>query len=320
MKLESKINLLDLKSVIDPTDSVFICCSSFEERSKCIPNNLKQLNFAEVKVFSNTDSIKTIISNALEIKNLFQCKSSIIEIKAHDPLFTANSIARTIRELSESAFRKFVIDITTFTHETLLILLKMLWDQKDNIYELRCLYLGASDYSIGEKRGKKWLSKGCKEIRTVFGYPGQLRPGEPTCLIVLVGFEHERATRMIVEMDPEFLLLGKGTSTTHHAHTEPMKYFHKMVSEMVSTRGNVDEFEFSCSQPDQTANLLRELIEKNPEYNYIVVPLNTKLSTVAVAITAFNIPTLQICYAEPETYNFESYSKPSDQVSIFRLI
>jgi hypothetical protein len=47
--------------------------------------------------------------------------------------------------------------------------------------------------------------------------------------------------------------------------------------------------------------------------------LNTKLSTVGVALAAIENPEIQICYAEPEEYNTDGYSKPGKEVTVISL-
>ena len=47
----------------------------------------------------------------------------------------------------------------------------------------------------------------------------------------------------------------------------------------------------------------------NKEFNNILAPMNTKLSTIACALASLECLPLQICYAQPLQYNYENYSK-----------
>jgi len=317
----SKILLSKLPETLNQRSGAFLCCASFEKRSLSIPNAIKELPLQKVVIFATEDCNPEIYKTALEIQSFMGDRASIVTTRMREPLFTANALAKVIREIIKEEIKEIIIDISTFTHEMLLILLMLISRSRENISLVTCIYTGARDYSVGDPKERKWLSKGCRDVRSVVGYPGQLLPSRPTCLIVLVGFEHERATRMIAEMEPELLLLGKGMPSDQHltyeSHKAPMEYFHKLVEDMVSSREEDHSFEFSCRDIKETVDSLQTQIKKTSEFNHIIVPLNTKISTVAVALTALKDIKLQVCYAEPETYNFESYSEPDDMVTIF---
>ncbi len=323
MKNDSNFLLSELPGVLEKKHSAFLCCASFEERSFSVASSIKNLPLEKVVVYATEDCHPRIIDVASDIRKHFDDQASIVITRMRDPLFTANAMAKSVRHIKNHGVQDILIDITTFTHEMLLILLKLLSDYRDHFSRVTCVYTSAQDYSLGDPKERKWLSKGCREVRSVFGFPGQLLPGRPTCLIVLVGFEHERAMQMIVEMDPQHLLLGRGIPSdehlTHESHGAPMVYFHKLLKDMVSSRGSVESFEFSCNEPYQTTQFLLNQIQRTNSYNHIVVPLNTKISTVAIAQAALKNAKLQVCYAEPETYNFAAYSKPDNKVTIFEF-
>ena len=85
-----------------------------------------------------------------------------------------------------------------------------------------------------------------------------------------------------------------------------------------STQLMVDTFEFSVKDIDSTMTILNEQIRKSNEYNHIIVPLNTKTSTLATGLVALEHPEIQICYAEPEAYNIDNYSEPGNTVFLYR--
>jgi hypothetical protein len=233
---------------------------------------------------------------------------------------TGIEIKKTINLIIKEDIENIVIDISTFTHEMLLILLSILYENKNGFKRILYVYMGAKDYSINESLEKKWLSKGCRQIRSVIGYPGNLVPGVPICLIVLVGYEHERAAIMIEEMDPEYLILGKGLpsddSLTNPSHKAPMLYFQEILADLLSRRGRIQDFEFSCRDTQAAIDAIESQINKTKDYNHIIVPLNTKISTLAVGVVALKNKNVQVCYAEPETYNFQGYSLPDEDMTL----
>ena len=70
----------------------------------------------------------------------------------------------------------------------------------------------------------------CKIIRNVYGYPGTSRITRRNHLIVLTGFEIERATKIIEEINPDYLTLGNGIEPTENEHKGSMTYFEAKFS------------------------------------------------------------------------------------------
>ncbi|GHV11392.1 hypothetical protein FACS189491_02560 [Spirochaetia bacterium] len=315
-----KIKITDINNEIIMDDVAFLCCASFEDRSIIISNAVSGKSFKFVYIFANLDYHQKILQNANIIKSIFGDNSKIVSTKIQDPLLTGREIQGVINTLIKNNIKNIILDISTFTHEMLLILLMAIYENKKYFDNIMCIYMGAKDYSINETIEKKWLSKGCKQIRTVIGYPGKLIPSIPICLIVLVGYEHERAAIMIEEMDPEFLILGKGLpsddSLTNSSHKAPMLHFQNILTNLVSRRGEIGSFDFSCRNLQSTFSAIEEQIRKTEGFNHIIVPLNTKISTLAVGLAALKNKNIQVCYAEPETYNFQGYSLPDDEATL----
>jgi len=67
---------------------------------------------------------------------------------------------------------------------------------------------------------------------------------------------------------------------------------------------------------EPTYKKIKEELNKYSNVNRIIVPLNTKISTLAAGILALENPSIQVCYSEPEIYNFDGYSKEGDNVTI----
>ena len=79
-----------------------------------------------------------------------------------------------------------------------------------------------------------------------------------------------------------------------------------------------ERFDFSCINVEETIRNIEKIIDSNNKMNYILAPLNTKLSTVAAGIVALRNETVQLCYPIPEAYNIE-YASPSGNVTIVDL-
>jgi hypothetical protein len=233
-----------------------------------------------------------------------------------DPLRTADSLHAAIDESIAAGLRKFLVDITTFTHEGLLILLRIL--QFRSIGSVDCGYTSAREYSVGDLDERKWLSKGLGEVRSVLGYPGRVLPSKKLHLIIMAGFEADRAERVILEYEPNTISLGLGdpNDSISPDHYKANRIFYERLVEKYS---NVLEFTFSCSDPEKTRSALRKQVALLPDRNVLISPMNTKISTVGAALVAFDDDAIQLCYATAHRYNEQAYSMPSDHCYYFSL-
>jgi len=228
--------------------------------------------------------------------------------------------------LSEPSF-KLIIDVTSLSHELLIVIIGML--HKLNVLNrTTLLYVGAFGYSTNTNSDAMWLSRGIKDIRSVLGFPGVMLPSKKLHLIILTGFEVERAAGVILRYEPSSVSIGlgdkeKSISSIHH---DKNKEFFSRISEFASNQNagtdQIFQFTFSCVSPSETKDELLGHIQKLggvEKKNFIVCPLNTKLSTVGVALAAIHNQEIQICYAEPEEYNTEGYATPGNEVTIVSL-
>lgn len=298
-----------------PSEYSFICCASFENRCYTLPASIEADHVSSAYVIRNIDKAMKS-ENESNFRKICNEITSILPIEVHfdEPLSVMESLLETMRGLKETQVKNLVVDISTFTHETLLILLKILYINRNSFESIILVYNGASEYS-------PWLSKGCKEVRNVIGYSGIFNPAQKYHLVVLTGFELERATRLVELLEPDTLSIGTGIEPTNENHQKTMTTFKREFKDWLGNLQSVShkQFEFSCSDIISTTSSLQEILTKSPKDNFIFVPLNTKLSTISLALVALSNPTVQVCYPIPEVYNM-AYSKPSDNLSIIDLL
>lgn len=308
-----KINSKEIQNHL-PDHYSFICFASFEERCFSVPQSIKPESINKSYVFYNSDPQMTPKTKPHldEICDKIGGISAV-SVNLNKPVEVADTLFKTIQEILVNGETNLAIDITSFTHETLLILISSLHRYKERFESIVLLYNGASEYST-------WLSKGCKEARNVIGYPGLLKPSLKYHLVILTGFEHERATRLVELLEPDLLSLGNGVEPTNHNHTATMDVVREEFSTWAKNLQGLqsDSFEFSCSNIQSTIETLRKIINNNPDHNFILVPLNTKLSTISVAMVALQNKRIQVCYPLPEVYN-TIYSRPSENITIVEL-
>ncbi len=312
MSSNQEVMLTDLTNTLDQHFDVFICSASYEERCRSIPEALiRHQHIGKRLVCFNQKSSAKVANNAKYLLDRLGSNAHKVPLDKTSPLVTADNLQRALSHAGgDDRELAYLVDITTFTHEALLILLRLLQARAARSTVILA-YAPAAEYSIGLPPEEKWLSKGITDIRSVLGYPGDSRPSRKSHLIVLVGFESDRAERLLDEYQPHVISLGfgqDGTATSVlHQHTNRLAF-----GQLASKVAKYNEFEFSCVEVSAAENAIATQAAKFPDCNIVVAPMNTKLSTVGVAGAAFRNNEIQICYASASQYNVEAYSRPGE--------
>lgn len=313
-----KINKNDINSHFEYID-LLICSSGFEDRSIALSTNLNSRIIKEAIIFHIDENYTKSIENYQKIKKHIEVLKKI-EFPKNNAIETFDIIYNSILLFVEDNFLSdklnVVVDVTTFTREVLLILLKILsFDYVKSKLDISLIYTPAESYPC------EWLTKGVREIRSIFGYSGMNYPSKKLLLIVLNGFETERTEEIINSFEANKILLGKPSkSESINGSLNNVSNEKYEVIRNKYTPKLLGEFEFSCLEVNKTIGELEKLIKKNSaEYNIIISPLNNKVSTLACAVVAIKNEDIQICYASANQYNINAYSKESDYFLIFKL-
>ena len=182
--------------------------------------------------------------------------------------------------------------------------------------EVVFLYSKAEEYSIGDEPAEKWLSKGIGEIRSVLGFPGRVYPSRPLHLLVLVGLEYQRTIDLIGRYEPSSISLGYDDANgAGLAATIRAEGFRRVEAIYGATR----HFGFPCFEPSSVMRILLEQAAACAGHNIVVAPMNTKLSTIGVALMACERDDVQICYAQALVYNYQNYSRAGENVVVLSL-
>ena len=248
----------------------------------------------------------------------------MVAVSTVDPLLGADNIVKVITGLASSQSKtELIIDITTFTHEMLLVLFRLLrlLLSSEQAKRVKYLYTSAEEYSIGDDVDSKWLSKGVTGVRTVLGYPGSSLPSRKTHLIVIVGYEHERAAKLIAMLEPNSISLGFGKSgnATTDKNKDANEHYHRLVQRVASSYAMVHNFEIFCNDPLQTAKAIINESHRFRNRNTILAPMNNKLSTMGSALAVFASERIQVCYASVLEYNYGRYSAPGSSCYLIEL-
>lgn len=242
----------------------------------------------------------------------------------------STSLIETI-DLIQAALKKsltpdleIVIDITAFSHE-MLIAIVGLFANDQLLDRTTVLYTNSTNYGVTTDSTPNWLSKGVAEIRSVLGFPGMMLPSKKLLLIVMAGFETERAAEVISQYEPAELAIGYGAeseSVTSEHYYKNKKNASKITKSIIEN--NIvdcipDAFEFSCTNPLLTRDSILSYINDKKQYNIVICPLNNKISTIGATLAALERPEIQLCYARPQEYNIAGYARPSEYLTIFEM-
>lgn len=306
----TKHTLPEFESVNRGTVAHFFGRASFETRSTEIPSLLfgtKWTSFIALKS-ARRSSLANLNATNIEAKAGDVAQSA--ELDTSEPL----QVARVMRDeflnfAARANGESAIIDITSFRREELLILYSIMKSHNlGNFNSWEFAYVGAQ--GMGH-----WLSGKVTSVRSVFGFPGDMWPSRNTRLVILMGFELERARSIVEVYEPATVLLGlgkKSESISDSLYERNVEVANQLALEIGSAI--TKRFEFSARDPSQVVHDLELSVANVPMANTIIAPLHTKLSTLGAGMYAIKHPECQICYAAVDAYNEEEYSRPGNAI------
>ena len=291
----------------------------FDQRSSWVLNALLVAKPIEVIGLLNVGWDVVNWSSFQNFQRMEMKNAKLIGEKCKSILELADEISMTVQSFDQRI--KTIVDITSMSHELLSVLIAILRSEGKLEHTVLC-YTGAERYSFNTSKDEIWLSRGVSSIRSVLGFGGEQLPSKKLHLIITVGFEVERAMEVIATYEPAALSLGIGrreesVSLAHHdANLNFFTRLESFVRDQENTCERVSKFEFSCIDPFVAKTDLSEHVEKFQDFNTVICPLNTKISTVGIALLCLDQPALQLCYAQPMEYNTDGYATASDIIRV----
>lgn len=310
------------EKIIEQLGSIdlLVCSSGFEDRSTKLVSSLNNSKISDAIIFHLDDTYIASYLNLIKIQEKIP-GIKVIEYPKNNSLDTFDIFYNTFKEINikkNSIPLNIVIDITTFTREIILILIKVI--SLDIFLNFKTTIVYTPNESYTTEEGPFWMTKGIREIRSIIGYSGLHSPSKKLMLLILNGFDEERTEHIIECFEPDKIIIGKpneigsinpslnAISCTKY-ETIKLKY-QNLITE---------EFEFSCIDINITVNELKKIIANNNEFNIVISPLNNKISTIAVAITAIENEEVQVCYASANQYNIDTKCSASDYFLVYNL-
>lgn len=297
---------------------LFIGSASFEARCRSVLENLQLERVMHSVVAVNHTFEGMLRRNRDWFNDQLGDRVRYLDVYSHDPVRSLFNIEQVIFEVLRSQPEYVMVDITSFTRESLIMLVRILSKLRGSRTTLMFIYANAREYSVDRPDDTKWLSDGIRDIRPVLGYPGYMRPSCDTHMIVMVGFEDERALELIRACEPTHVSLG--LCDPRQPGTEPHQDTNiERLSRLQSVLPDVRIFTFSGYDAVNTERDLQDQIGVFPGCNVVIAPMNTKISTVGAALAGLHDESIQLCYAAPYFYNFDHYSLPGEDYYLFSL-
>lgn len=319
--MDQPIKVKDLSNHLGQNIDLYICSSSFEERcftlAKEVGVNIKP---KESLVFYNENEYQEIINNGEKLGVLLNIEpSNVISLNSDKQIQNAIKINDVLDLKLRNNVETILLDTTTFTHETLLVIFRLLCFKKSSFKNLFITYVGAKNYSVNETElNEKWLSAGISEIRTIMGYPGVNSPARKNHLVVLFGFEFNRTNSLIdhLQFDKVSLGFGKVTNSISSKHYELNRKRH---SDLMENYIHAKKFELDLTDPFKAKECIESYLSEYTDDNIVLAPMNNKLSTIGASLVAIENPKIQLIYAKAIEYNVSGYSEPMDTAYLFKV-
>lgn len=307
----SEITKAELAVELSTGPVALVSCLSFEERSLVVAEALIEAELRRWLCIVNEDietDISDIRARALSIAERAGVTIEFLDASRRNPLRLADALIGLAGEVGVAERLQWVADVTTMTHEMLLIIVAAADEIVTQWKDLRLVYNVAGQYSGEDEPSKKWLSQGIQEVRSVIGYPGSWSPGEQTTMVALPGFDPERMRRMVEEIEPEQLIVGIARPVgRHHAWSAEKN---RGIAEQLLTTRHGTTFDYPALDPFGAIDAVIQVL-RGVKTNVLIAPLNSKISTAALGVLARGRPEWQVCYAPAFIYNL-TYATASD--------
>jgi len=299
-------------------DEIFVGCASFEDRTTAVVDNFsEEYKVSTSFIFKYDEKNKTAFrdQNFEKLTNaLLQHSRTIIPIICdhHDSLDGVSKF----HDLCESRgivleSKNITIDTTTFTKQYLLVLLKFIEKQKPK--SMRLFYTEPEDYGV---RWDKPLSYGLIDIVSVPSYGGHFYIEKENLLILMLGYEGDRAYGIWERFTPHKTIILIGKPSFRDSWEGRVEEFNKKLISRLP-EGSIKYI--PTLDPFEVNKNLDNLIEQySGKFNISVSPLGPKPQVVGCYLSVRKYPDVQIIYAIPKFHEEEYFSKKVGKIWEYR--
>jgi len=184
-----------------------------------------------------------------------------------------------------------LVDITTMRREQIWT---VLWFLEYLGCDTRFVYHSPGSYN------KEWLSRDPLRPRLIYKMSGIAKLGSRTCLIVLPGYDVDRAQQLISFFEPAVTFVGLQRNGSDEANDEKMTE----NKARLERETGIEFFDVNAYGPSQGQAEIQKLVELNlGKYNIIMSSLGPKPSAVGLYRIQRDHPETGLAYAPSRQFN-----------------
>jgi len=283
-------------------DDFFICCASFEER--CLSSAAKMgtdflTKFAVIFVVEEPIYKKQVEHNMFRLQTELRKKATegifVISCQRENPMEGISQMEDVLRQckLKVDGGPFITVDISGFT----------------KIYLLELLHYLAIDKDLGLPRllhtTQRYLptklTQGIQQITTMPNFYGSPSLEKETALVLLLGFEPERALAVWKQLSPA-RTMALITNPPRYGNLDYLKYARQNNADLLS-KPSVEVRDIPADNPYAVKNVLEAIHEETKDaFNMVIGPFGTKPQVVGVFLFCQEHRKAQVVYSFPATY------------------
>ena len=283
-------------------DDLFFCCASFEDR--CLSSISKmgvdyRTIFAIIFVIEEPLYKKQVDTNLFRLQSELGKRTSkgifVISCQKENPVDGIAQLKNVWRQYSPRNSDKpyITIDISGFTKIYLLELLHYLVIELNlgipRLLHTTQLYLPTK------------LTRGVEQITTIPNFFGSPSLEKQTILVMLLGFEPERALAVWKHYNPS-KTIALITNPPRYGNLDYLKYAQENNSYLLS-QPSVEVRDVPADNPYAVKNVLEAIHnDTRDSFNMVIGPFGTKPQAVGVFLFCLEYPKVQVVYSFPVKY------------------
>lgn len=276
-----------------PSD-VIVTVASWEERFILgLEGLIKNTQSKYVLIFSYAEYDPWSKDNIEAASEL--CKVNNVTLVSHKlnfatPLKTWKTVIPAVEEIIKKQ-TTVTLDISTMPREVIWIICDLL-----NTKAVKVQYA----YHRPKEYAEDWLSRDPGTPRFVYKLSGVCKLGLPTTLVILSGFDVERAKQLVRFYEPEALIIGLQVGSQY----ENLKRNRSKHKDGFSRNKEIKWFDvdgfFLEKSMDALETCIGEIVNKS---NVILTSLGPKISSLAILKYHLKHPQTSIAYAPSNEFN-----------------